>query len=153
MVPPYSLGICPPTTPKTLWSPVASSLKKKSIFWRHLFLANYLNGPGVAKNWHLSKLTKKGPRRCHKVSWVQIWQKNSKGSVPNCQKEILMRHAIRWFKCKHKPPKKKNNKKTLQRTYVLIDALCVIILYSVPTYAYYCKSWSNKRPHKAIINP
>ena len=28
------------------------------------------------------------------------------GSVPNCQKEILNCHAIRWFKCKLKPPKK-----------------------------------------------
>ena len=28
------------------------------------------------------------------------------GSVPNCQKEIPMRHAIRWFKCKLKTPKK-----------------------------------------------
>ena len=26
-------------------------------------------------------------------------------SVPNCRKEIPMRHAIRWFKCKLKPPK------------------------------------------------
>ena len=26
-------------------------------------------------------------------------------SVPNCQKEIPVRHAIRWFKCKLKPPK------------------------------------------------
>ena len=37
------------------------------------------------------------------------------GSVPNCQKEIPARHAIRWFKCKLirwfkcklKPPKKR----------------------------------------------
>ena len=28
------------------------------------------------------------------------------GSVPNCRKEIPARHAIRWFKCKLKPPKK-----------------------------------------------
>ena len=27
------------------------------------------------------------------------------GSVPNCQKEIPTCHAIRWFKCKLKPPK------------------------------------------------
>ena len=26
------------------------------------------------------------------------------GSVPNCRKEIPTRHAIRWFKCKLKPP-------------------------------------------------
>ena len=81
-----------------------SFIKKKLIFWRHLFLANYSNGYGVAKNWHMSKLTKKGPRRCHKVSWVQIWQIPME-SVPNCWKEIAARHAIRWFKCKLKPPK------------------------------------------------
>ena len=28
------------------------------------------------------------------------------GSVPNCRKEIPTRHAIRWFRCKLKPPKK-----------------------------------------------
>ena len=28
------------------------------------------------------------------------------GSVPNCQKEIPVCHAIRWLKCKLKPPKK-----------------------------------------------
>ena len=27
------------------------------------------------------------------------------GSVPNCQKEIVDRYPIRWFKCKLKPPK------------------------------------------------
>ena len=30
------------------------------------------------------------------------------GSVPNCQKEIPACHAIRWFKCKLKPPKKED---------------------------------------------
>ena len=28
------------------------------------------------------------------------------GSVPNCRKEIPVHDAIRWFKCKLKPPKK-----------------------------------------------
>ena len=56
----------------------------------------------------MSKLTKKGPRRCHKVSCVQTWRKIPVGSVPNCQKEILMCYAIRWFKCKLKPPKNGN---------------------------------------------
>ena len=40
------------------------------------------------------------------------------GSVPNCQKEIPACHAIRWFKCKLKPPKNENGK---------------AILYSQPT--------------------
>ena len=31
-------------------------------------------------------------------------------SVPNEQKEILMRDPIRWFKCKLKPPKKQQTK-------------------------------------------
>ena len=30
------------------------------------------------------------------------------GSVPNCRKEIPGRHAIRWFKCKLRAPKKQN---------------------------------------------
>ena len=34
-----------------------------------------------------------------------LTKKKSMGSVPNCWKEILMCHAIRWFKCKLKPPK------------------------------------------------
>ena len=66
--------------------PSHSFMEKKLIFWTHLFLANYSNSPGVAKNWHMSKLTKKGPRRCHKVSWVQIWQKNSNGTCPKLPK-------------------------------------------------------------------
>ena len=33
--------------------------------------------------------------------------KSPKGSVPNGQSKFLMRYAIRWFKCKLKPPKKK----------------------------------------------
>ena len=65
----------------------SSFIEKKLIFWRHLFLANYLNGPWVTKNWQMSKLTKKGPRRCHKVSWVQIWQKNSNGKCPKLPKK------------------------------------------------------------------
>ena len=32
------------------------------------------------------------------------------GSVPNCQKEIPTRHAIRWFKCKLKPPENRSRK-------------------------------------------
>ena len=82
MVLPYSLGICPPKIPKPHQSLLTPSSRKKSIFWRHLFLTNYSNGPGVAKNWHMSKLTKKGPRRCHKLSWVQTWQKKSNGKCP-----------------------------------------------------------------------
>ena len=86
MVPPYSLGTCPPWTNKIYGELVAPSLRKKLIFSRHPILANYSNGPGVGKNWHMSKLTKKGPRRCHKLSWVQIWQKNSNGKCSKLPK-------------------------------------------------------------------
>ena len=86
MVPPYSLGICPPTTPKILWCPVTPSSRKNRFsegifFWQITRTA--LESP---KKWHMSKLTKKGPRRCHKVSWVQIWQKNSNGKCPKLPK-------------------------------------------------------------------
>ena len=33
-------------------------------------------------------------------------------SVPNCQKEIPVHDAIRWFKCKLKPPKNVSTKYT-----------------------------------------
>ena len=49
--------------------------------------AKISNGPGDAKNRHISKLTQKGPNRCHKVSWVQIWQKNSNGKCPKLLKK------------------------------------------------------------------
>ena len=32
--------------------------------------------------------------------------KSPKGSVPNDQSSIVMCYAIKWFKCKLKPPKK-----------------------------------------------
>ena len=32
--------------------------------------------------------------------------KSPRGSVPNVQSKFLTRDAIRWFKCKLKPPKK-----------------------------------------------
>ena len=41
------------------------------------------------------------------------------GSVPNCKKEIPAHHAIRWFKCKLKPPK--NNKTTAMSSEMLIS--------------------------------
>ena len=50
------------------------------------FCQKYSNSPGVAKNWHMSKFTKKDPRRCHKVSCVQIWQINSNGKCPKLPK-------------------------------------------------------------------
>ena len=90
MVPPYSLGACPPKTPRTLWRPVAPSSSKHWLSEDPCFWPKYSNGPGVAKNWHMSKWTSRGPRRCLKLSWDQIWQKNVNGKCPklpkrNCQ--------------------------------------------------------------------
>ena len=90
MVPPYSLGTCPPKTPKPLWRPVAPSSSKHRLSEDPWFWPKYSNGPGVAKNWHMSKWTSRGPRRCLKLSWDQIWQKNVNGKCPklpkrNCQ--------------------------------------------------------------------
>ena len=82
MVPPYSPAICPPKTSRTLWWPVAPSSRKNWFSEGPIFWQKYSNGPGVAKNWHMSKWTKRGPRTCHKLSWDQIWQKNSKGKCP-----------------------------------------------------------------------
>ena len=90
MVPPYSLGTCPPKTPRTLWRPIAPSSRKHRLSEDPCFWPKYSNGPGVAKNWHMSKWTSWGPRRCLKLSWDQIWQRNVNGKCPklpkrNCQ--------------------------------------------------------------------
>ena len=92
MVPPYSLGTCPATNPETLWCQVTPSSRENWFSEDIFFFANYSNGPGVAKNWHMSKLTKNGPRKCYKVSWVQIWQKNSNGKCPKLPK----RNSCPW---------------------------------------------------------
>ena len=90
MVPPYSLGTCPPKTPRTLWRPIAPSSRKHWLSEDPCFWPKYSNGPGVAKNWHMSKWTSWGPRRYLKLSWDQIWQRNVNGKCPklskrNCQ--------------------------------------------------------------------
>ena len=86
---------------------VASSSRKKKFSKGTRFLEIYSNDPGVAKNWHVLKSTKKGPRICHNlmVSWVQIWQNIPMGNVPKCWFKIPKGYVIRWFKCKLKPPK------------------------------------------------
>ena len=86
MVPPYSLGTCPPTNPKTLWRPVAPSSRKHWLSEDPWFWPKYSNGPGVARNWQMSKLTSWGPRRCLKLSWDQIWQKNVNGKCSKLPK-------------------------------------------------------------------
>ena len=76
--------------PKPLWRPIAPSSSKHRLSEDPWFWPKYSNGPGVAKNWHMSKYTSRGPRRCLKLSWDQIWQKNVNGKCPklpkrNCQ--------------------------------------------------------------------
>ena len=66
-------------------------------FLRYLWFregTKILNGPRDTNNWHISNLTKKGPR-CHKVSWVQIWQKNSNGK---CSKLPKRSCQSVWYK-------------------------------------------------------
>ena len=60
MVPPYSLGTCPPTKPWDTLNPRHSFIKKKLIFWRHLFLANYSNGPGCRQKLTYVKIDQEG---------------------------------------------------------------------------------------------
>ena len=72
---------------------------KAPIFWK------VLKWPWSCQNWQISKMAIIGPGICLKVSCVQIWEKNQKGSVPNCRLQIANRYSIRWFKCKLKPPK------------------------------------------------
>ena len=68
--------------PQALRKSHRSFIEKKLIFWDPIFWHKYSNGPGVTKKWHISNLTKKGPRTCHKLSWAQIWEKNSNGKCP-----------------------------------------------------------------------
>ena len=105
VVPPYSLGTRPPTNPKTLWSPVTPSSRKNwfsegIFFWQITQTALESPKIDICQNW---------PRRVLEdvISCLEskFDKKIPMGSVPNCQKEIPARHAIRWFKCKLKPPK------------------------------------------------
>ena len=91
--------------PKPRQPPIAPSLRKLWFSEGPVFWQKYSNGPAVAKSWHMSKVTIRCHKRCVKLSWVQIWQKIPMGSVPNCRWQIPRCDAIRWFKCKLKPPK------------------------------------------------
>ena len=42
-------------------------MKKTLILWRRPFLKNYSSSPGIAINWHILKVTKKGSRTSLKV--------------------------------------------------------------------------------------
>ena len=106
MVPPYSLGTCPPTNPKKLWCPIVPSLRKNwfsegIFFWQITQTALESPKIDIFQNW---------PRRVLGDVIRCLEPKFDKripmGNVPNCWKDIPTRHAIRWFKCKLKPPKK-----------------------------------------------
>ena len=95
MVPSYSLVIWLPKTPKSHRSPVAPSSRKLWFSEDIQFWPKYSNGPGVAKSWQISKVTIRCHKRCLKLSWVQIWQKNSNGKCPKLP--IRSAHSLRYI--------------------------------------------------------
>ena len=95
MVPSYSLVIWLPKTPKSHRSPVAPSSRKLWFSEDTQFWPKYSNGPGVAKSWQISKVTIRCHKRCLKLSWVQIWQKNSNGKCPKLP--IRSAHSLRYI--------------------------------------------------------
>ena len=51
-------------------------------------------------------MTRIGPRICLKVPCVQIWAKKVQKEVSQvANRNFAARYAIRWLKCKFKPPK------------------------------------------------
>ena len=105
MVPPYSLGTCPPKTPSHFDAPsllhrVNIDFLKTPVFGQSTRMA--LESPKI-------DICQNGPqgglRDVSSCLETKFDKKMSMGSVPNCQKEIANRYGIRWFKCKLKPPK------------------------------------------------
>ena len=95
MVPSYSLVIWLPKTPKSHQSPVAPSSRKLWFSEDTQFWPKYSNSPGVAKSWQISKVTIRCHKRCLKLSWDQIWQKNSNGKCPKLP--IRSAHSLRYI--------------------------------------------------------
>ena len=94
MVPPYSLGTCPPTNLETLWSPVTPSSRKNwfsedIFFWQITQTALESPKIDICQNW--PKRVLGDVIRC---LGSKFDKKIPKGSVPKCQKEILMRHLL-----------------------------------------------------------
>ena len=94
-------GTYPPKTPKTLWCPIAPSLRKKLIFWRLQQTALESPKIDICQNWPNGLLG--DVASCLETKFDR---KIPMGSVPKCRKEIAAHDPIRWFKCKLKPPKK-----------------------------------------------
>ena len=105
MVPPYSLGTCPPTTSRHF--DALSLLHQENI--------DFLKTPDFGQStWTALELPKidicqNGPQGAlgdlSSCLENKFDKKMSMESVPNCRKEIANRYGIRWFKCKLKPPK------------------------------------------------
>ena len=105
MVPPYSLGTCPPTTPSHF---DASSL----LHWENI---DFLKTPDFGQSSQMAlespkiDICQNGPQGAlgdvSSCLETKFDKKMSMGSVPNCWKEIANRYGIRWFKCKLKLPK------------------------------------------------
>ena len=106
MVPSYSLVIWLPKTPSHIEGP--SLLHRENLWFSEdtQFWPKYSNDPGVAKSWQISKVT----IRCHKEMSQAVLRPNltkkfqwEVSQIAN--KERSCAPAIRWFKCKLKPPK------------------------------------------------
>ena len=102
MVVTYSLGTCPPKTPRHFDAPLPLHQEKIDFLKTPDFgqsTRTALESPkiDICQNWPKGVLG--DVSSCLETKFdkkIQI------GSVPNCRKEILMCHAIRWFKCKLK---------------------------------------------------
>ena len=104
MVPPYSLGTCPPNTPEHFDAP--SLLHQENID----FLKTPVFGQSTRTALESPKIDicQNGPHGAlgdvSSCLETKFDKEMSMGSVPNCRKEIANRYGIRWFKCKLKPP-------------------------------------------------
>ena len=105
MVPPYSLGTCPPKTPSHFDAPsllhgVNMDFLKTLVFGQSTQTA--LESPKI-------DICQSGPQGAlgdvSSCLQTKFDKKMSMGSVPNWPKEIADHDPIRWFKCKLKPPK------------------------------------------------
>ena len=150
MVPPYSSRYLPTYKRKTLWCPVAPSLRKHRLSEDPWFWPKYSNSPGVTiidicQNWPHGALG--DVSSCLETKFDK---EMSMGSVPNCRKEIANRYSIRWFKCKLKPPKNPR----LQHTATSKDKFVSILNASMYSHNYqlskshYC---STNEAHQAQL--
>ena len=106
MVPPYSLGTCPPKTPEHFDAPSLLhreniDFPKTPVFGQSTRTALESPKIDICQNGLHGALG--DVSSCLETKFDK---EMSMGSVPNCQKEIANCYGIRWFKCKLKPPKK-----------------------------------------------